>query len=124
MIKIIFKHKNNDIMGFKIEGHALSQEEINLTVGDAYDMICNTVSVLSQSALIGMQEVLKLRPLYEIENGFLEVNLENLSEDDVAKCQVLMKTFDLSLESAIMALNENLGNKTRSQYIRILKEEV
>ena len=124
MIKIIFKHKDNDIMGFKIEGHAISQEEMDATIGDAYDMICNTVSVLSQSALLGMQEVLKLRPLYEIDNGFLEVNLENLSQDDIEKCQVLMKTFDLSLKSTVMALNESLGNKTRSQYIRILKEEV
>lgn len=124
MIKVIFKHKSDDIMGFKIEGHALSREEMNATIGDAYDMICNTVSVLSQSALMGIQEILGLRPMYEIEDGFLEVNLENLNDEDIEKCQVLMKTFDVSLQSAVMALNESLGNETRSQYIRILKEEV
>ncbi|MDD6770474.1 MAG: ribosomal-processing cysteine protease Prp [Inconstantimicrobium porci] len=124
MIKVIFKHNDNNIIGFKIEGHAVSQEVMDATIGDAYDMICNTVSVLSQNVLIGIQEVLKLRPLYEIENGFLEVNLNNLSEDDIEKCQVLMKTFDFTLKSTVMALNKSLGNKTRSQYIRILKEEV
>ena len=107
MIKVIFKHNDNNIIGFKIEGHAVSQEVMDATIGDAYDMICNTVSVLSQNVLIGIQEVLKLRPLYEIE-----------------KCQVLMKTFDFTLKSTVMALNKSLGNKTRSQYIRILKEEV
>ena len=124
MIKVIFKHNDNNIIGFKIEGHAVSQEVMDATIGDAYDMICNTVSVLSQNVLIGIKEVLKLRPLYEIENGFLEVNLNNLSEDDIEKCQVLMKTFDFTLKSTVMALNKSLGNKTRSQYIRILKEEV
>ena len=124
MIKVIFKHNDNNIIGFKIEGHAVSQEVMDATIGDAYDMICNTVSVLSQNVLIGIQEVLKLRPLYEIENGFLEVNLNNLSEDDIEKCQVLMKTFDFTLQSTVMALNNSLGNKTRSQYIRRLKEEV
>ena len=124
MIKVIFKHNDNNIIGFKIEGHAVSQEVMDATIGDAYDMICNTVSVLSQNVLIGIQEVLKLRPLYEIENGFLEVNLNNLSEDDIEQCQVLMKTFDFTLKSTVMALNKSLGNKTRSQYIRILKEEV
>ena len=124
MIKVIFKHNDNNIIGFKIEGQAVSQEVMDATIGDAYDMICNTVSVLSQNVLIGIQEVLKLRPLYEIENGFLEVNLNNLSEDDIEKCQVLMKTFDFTLKSTVMALNKSLGNKTRSQYIRILKEEV
>ena len=124
MIKVIFKHNDNNIIGFKIEGHAVSQEVMDATIGDAYDMICNTVSVLSQNVLIGIQEVLKLRPLYEIENGFLEVNLNNLSEDDIEKCQVLMKTFDFTLKSTVMALNKSLGNKTRSHYIRILKEEV
>ena len=68
-------------LGFKIEGHALSREEIESTTGDAYDMICNSVSVLSQSAVIGMQEVLKLPVKYEINDGFLSLNLHNLNRE-------------------------------------------
>ena len=59
MIKVIIFKQKHISLGFKIEGHALSREEIESTTGDAYDMICNSVSVLSQSAVIGMQEVLK-----------------------------------------------------------------
>ena len=54
MIKIIIFKKKSISLGFKIEGHALSREEIESTTGDAYDMICNSVSVLSQS--VGVQE--------------------------------------------------------------------
>ena len=49
MIKIIIFKQKDISLGFKIEGHALSREEIESTTGDAYDMICNSVSVLSQS---------------------------------------------------------------------------
>ena len=73
MIKIRIFEKENLRLGFKIEGHALSREEIESTTGDAYDMICNSVSVLSQSAVIGMQEVLKLPVKYEINDGFLSL---------------------------------------------------
>ena len=75
MIKvIIFKQKHISV-GFKIEGHALSREEIESVTGEAFDLICNSVSVLSQSVIIGMQEVLKLPIKYEINDGFLSLNL-------------------------------------------------
>ena len=60
MIKIIILKDNDLSLGFKISGHALSRKEIESTIGDAYDMICNSVSVLSQSIVIGIEEVLKL----------------------------------------------------------------
>ena len=42
MIKIIIFKQKDISLGFKIEGHALSREEIESTTGDAYDMICNS----------------------------------------------------------------------------------
>ena len=69
MIKIRIFGKEDLRLGFKIEGHALSKAEIEKS-GDAYDLICNSVSVLSQSVLIGMEEVLKLKIKYEINDGF------------------------------------------------------
>jgi uncharacterized protein len=79
------------LVSVKLKGHADSVEE-------GYDLVCCAVSVLSQSILIGLTEVLNLDVNYSIDNGFLSFSLENMSQSDVSKCQVLMKTMLLGLE--------------------------
>ena len=124
MIKIAILQKGDLSLGFKISGHALSREEIESTVGDAYDLICNSVSVLSQSVLIGMEEVLKLPVKYEINDGYLSLNLSDLKEDEIEKGQVLLKTFEKSMESLMMSLEASFGKNKRNKYISLQNEEV
>ena len=124
MIKVIIFKRKHISLGFKIEGHALSREEIESTTGDSYDMICNSVSVLSQSVVIGMQEVLKLPIKYEINDGFLSLNLNDLKEEDIEKGQGLLLTFEKSLESLMMSLEASFGKNRRNKYIKIKFEEV
>ena len=124
MIKITIFSKNELSLGFKIKGHALSRREIESTTGEAYDMICNSVSVLSQSAIIGMEEVLKLPVKYEINDGFLNINLSGLTTEEIGRAQVLLKTFEKSLESLQMTLEASFGKNKGNEYIKILKEEV
>ena len=123
MIKVIIFKRKHISLGFKIEGHALSRAEIEKS-GDAYDLICNSVSVLSQSALIGIEEVLKLKIKYKINDGFLHINLSNLKNQEIEKCKVLLLTFEKSIESLIKSLKITFGNNKDSEYIRLLKEEV
>ena len=123
MIKIRILKKDDLRLGFKIEGHALSKAEIEKS-GNAYDLICNSVSVLSQSTLIGIEEVLKLKIKYEINDGFLHINLSNLKSQEIEKCQVLLLTFEKSIESLIESIKLTFGSKKDSEYIRLLKEEV
>ena len=124
MIKVTILQKGNLSLGFKISGHALSREEIESTTGDAYDLICNSVSVLSQSALIGMVEVLNLPVKYEINDGYLSLNLTGLKEDEIEKGQVLLKTFEKSMESLMMSLEASFGKNKRNKYINLKNEEV
>ena len=124
MIKVTILQKGNLSLGFKISGHALSREEIENTVGDAYDLICNSVSVLSQSVLIGMEEVLKLPVKYEINDGYLSLNLSDIKEDEIEKGQVLLKTFEKSMESLLMSLEVSFGKNKRNKYINLKNEEV
>ena len=123
MIKIRILKKDDLRLGFKIEGQALSRAEIEKS-GNAYDLICNSVSVLSQSTLIGMEEVLKLKVKYEINDGFLHINLSNLKIQEIENCQVLLLTFEKSIESLMESLKLTFGSKKDSEYIRLLKEEV
>lgn len=123
MIKVIIKLKDQNITSISINNHALEDREAILA-GDAYDMVCNSVSVLGQSVIIGLDEVLKLNVNYEIGEGHLRVDLEGLNVDEKEKAQVILKTFEKSLESVILSLNQMFGDKKRREYINLKKEEV
>lgn len=128
MVKIKITNSNNNIVGFTISGHAASEgrdfSNDPALVGEAFDMICNSVSVLSQSVIIGLDEVLKLNSTYEIKNGYLKLDLKDFNEAELNEAQVLLKTFDKSLESLILGFDELVGNKKRREYITLIKEEV
>lgn len=123
MIEIKIKTNKSNIMSFDILSHALENREAILA-GDAYDMICNSVSVLSQSVIIGLDEVLKLNVNYQIKDGFLSMNLEGLSLEQIKQAQVLLKTFKLSIISTIQSLDDMLGIEKRKKYINLINQEV
>ena len=128
MINAKIFYKNDNIIAFVIDNHAMPEDrDFNndvLLVGEAFDMVCNSVSVLSQSVLIGIDEVLKLNCTYEVADGYLKLDLSDFSEEELEKSQVLLKTFEKSLESVILSLDDMFGNNRRREYIRLLKEEV
>lgn len=123
MITIKIKTNKSNIMSFDILSHALENREAILA-GDAYDMICNSVSVLSQSVIIGLDEVLKLNVNYQIKDGFLSMNLEGLTLEQIKQAQVLLKTFELSIISTIQSLDDMLEIEKRKKYITLINEEV
>lgn len=123
MIKIIIRSDNNNITSFKVSNHALVGREA-IIAGDAYDMVCNTVSVLSQSVIIGLDEVLKLNVNYEIGDGLLALDLNGFTQEEIEQAQVLLKTFEKSLDSTIVSLDHSFGIKKRKEYITLKKEEV
>ena len=123
----INQHKGN-IVSFIIDNHALPADrdfhnDVAL-VGETFDMICNSVSVLSQSVLIGLDEVLKLNSTYKIGDGYLKLDLQDFNQEELEQAQVLLKTFEKSLESVILSLEEAFGSKKRREYIILIKEEV
>ncbi|MGL5764329.1 MAG: ribosomal-processing cysteine protease Prp [Sarcina sp.] len=123
MIKIRIETEKNNIMSVTIKNHALREREMILA-GEAYDMICNSVSVLSQSAIIGLDEVLKLNVNYEVSDGYLKIDLTGFSNDEVEEAQVILKTLEKSLESVILSIEQSFGYKKRCEYIDYKKEEV
>ena len=123
MIEIRIESKNENIMSFRINNHALIGREAILA-GDAYDMVCNSVSVLSQSVVIGLDEVLKLNVNNEIRDGYLALDLNGFTQEEIEQSQVLLRTFEKSIESTILSLDEMFGSKKRREYITLIKEEV
>ncbi|MBS6602072.1 MAG: ribosomal-processing cysteine protease Prp [Clostridium sp.] len=123
MIEVKIRSNQENILSYEINSHALINREA-IIAGEAYDMVCNSVSVLSQSAIIGLDEVLKLNVNYEISDGYLSLNLDGFNGEEIEKAQVILKTFEKSLESVILSLDEMFGIKKRKEYIILLKEEV
>ena len=123
MIEVKIRSRKDEILSYEINSHALIGREAILA-GEAYDMICNSVSVLSQSAIIGLDEVLKLNVNYEISDGHLALNLNGFSKDEIKEAQVILKTFEKSLESVILSLDQMFGIDKRKEYINLSKEEV
>lgn len=108
MIRVVFTKKKNTILGFSIKGHSGYA---------AYgsDIVCSAVSAISQTVLIGMEEVLNLEPIYSLEEGFSSIDISKLSKEDIESCQVLMKSMELS----ILSMKVNYG-----KYIKVSEEEV
>ena len=123
MIEVKIRSNQENILSYEINSHALINREA-IIAGEAYDMVCNSVSVLSQSAIIGLDEVLKLNVNYEVSDGYLSLNLDGFNGEEIKKAQVILKTFEKSLESVILSLDEMFGIKKRKEYIILLKEEV
>lgn len=110
MVKVEFVRSSGRIVSFKIKGHAMPKEA-QLDV----DLICSAISAISQTTVIGIEEVLKIKAKYDIENGFLNLNLENQSLEDIERCQVLLETMILGLKSIEI---------TYGDYIKLETEEV
>jgi uncharacterized protein len=91
-------------------GHA-TPRELDLNV----DLTCAAISAISQTTLIGILEVLKIDVTYKIKDGFLNLTLQNQSDEDIERCQVLLETMLLGLKSIEI---------TYSDYIKVELEEV
>lgn len=77
------------------------------------DIVCAAVSILSQTILIGLVEVLKQDVRYEISDGYLEFSLENKNNND--SINALLDTFELGIENLL----QEYGS-----YLKLKKEEV
>lgn len=110
MTSVKFYKKSDKFVGFKLYGHA-APRELDLDV----DLTCAAISVISQTTLIGVLEVLKIEATYKMEDGFLSLTLDNQSSEDVERCQVLLETMLLGLKSIEF---------TYSDYIKVELEEV
>ena len=88
MTKITFYKKNKIFLGFEVSGH---------TGKDDYgkDLLCCQISTIAQLAIVGIDEVLKLKNFHEISDGYLKVSVEN----DVAENDKVQTLFNTCFES-------------------------
>ncbi len=95
-----FEDRDKMLKAFKFTGHAEAAP-----YGE--DLVCSAISVLSQTAVIGLQHYLHKKPKLEIEAGLLSCILpDGLNEQEQERSQTILKTMELGLE----ALKPKYGN--------------
>ena len=81
------RNVNNEIVSFSLNGHAGYDVQ-------GKDIVCAAVSAVTNMALIGLGEKLKLNLKFEKNNGgYLKVELpENINSDDMMVAQFLLES--------------------------------
>lgn len=110
MVKVEFVRSSSKIVSFKMQGHAMPRETQN-----EVDLVCAAISAISQTTVIGIEEVLKIKVKYDIKDGFLNLNLDGVTLEDIERCQVLLETMMLGLKSIEIIYGD---------YIKVETEEV
>ena len=101
MITIKVKRNvNNEIISFSLNGHAGYDVE-------GKDIVCAAVSAVTNMALIGLSEKLKLKLKFEKnDGGYLKVELpEDINSDDMIVAQFLLE----SLVTEYLDIESNYG---------------
>lgn len=102
MTKIEIFRKNGSIVGYKAVGHSGYADYGN-------DIVCAALSTALQIPLIGIQELLKENPKFEInEDGFLNVDLRKLSEKSKNEMNVSLESMYLFLKELSKQYPKNI----------------
>lgn len=88
MIKICIETDGYKFIGYNIFGHANFAPK-------GKDIVCSAVSSITQTALLGLKELLKKDIEFEQDNGLLRVQINNPDKDS-----------NLVLETMLLGLKE------------------
>ena len=115
MTKIEIFKKEGIIQGFVVSGHSGYADE-------GYDIVCSAISSLSQMVCVGLDNVLNLNPIIQIQNktAYLSCFLKGgLTQKQVKDAQVLLNTFEETVNLLLC------GDKKFKKYINLeVKNEV
>ncbi|HHT36546.1 MAG: ribosomal-processing cysteine protease Prp [Candidatus Wallacebacter cryptica] len=95
MTKIRLFFNGNDIIGFSAEGHTGFADR-------GEDIVCAAISVLTQTAVIGLQQELGLKVDVEIKDGLLQCRLPVQVDDRLwQQSQVILRVMYAGLRAIL-----------------------
>ncbi|MDW7673892.1 MAG: ribosomal-processing cysteine protease Prp [Bacillota bacterium] len=94
MTKIEFYLNDDDkLIGFEAKGHTGFGVQ-------GEDLLCAGISLLTQSAVIGLSHFLSKDPVIDLRDGYLKCMVpDGISPDEMENAQVILKTVLLALEA-------------------------
>ena len=114
MTNVQIYKKENNIIGFVVSGHSGYARE-------GSDIVCSAISTLAQSACVGLENVLNLKPQIKIDENtaYLSCYLPKLNNSQMSKAQIVLNTFEKSVNLIL------LGDKKIKKYINLeVKNEI
>lgn len=81
----LYYNENNNISKVLVSGHAGFK--------DSDDIVCASISAITQTALLGLIKVVGLDINYEVEDGYLSFQVpNNLEAEDQIKVEAIVQT--------------------------------
>ena len=105
MTKIKFFKNDNNLVGFECSGHTGYEEY-------GKDVLCATISGITQSAILGLTKVLGINVKFERNEkvGLLKVELPKvISEDKMQKAQVILNTVYVSIQDLTLGYSSYIS---------------
>ena len=94
MTRITFYKKNDLIIGFEVKGHTSKDEY-------GKDLLCAQLSTVAQLAVVGIEDVAKVKAFQEISDGYLKISVSE-KQAESENVQFLFNTCKQSFKSIIM----------------------
>ncbi len=102
MVKID-RNQQGTIMKYEISGHANAAN-----YGE--DIVCAAVSVLSQTTLLALHEIVKIETSYQVRSGFLTCELpKSLNREQRQKADLLLESMVLGVKNLIVSYSEYIS---------------
>lgn len=106
---LIYRNPDNLVEQFIIQGHAHAADS-------GKDIVCAAVSVLSQTTVLSLHQIVNVDIEYEIKKGYLRCKLpKNLTERELYETRLLINTMILGLKNI---------QESYPQYVEIRDKEV
>ncbi|MGI6576058.1 MAG: ribosomal-processing cysteine protease Prp [bacterium] len=101
MVKILLtRNSQGQLIAFNVQGHAGCGAYGN-------DIVCAAVSVLAQTAVIGLEEYLRLKPQVKVEAGSLHCSLQEIG-NRASETAAILETMVMGLRAIALDYPDNV----------------
>lgn len=97
MINILLTSKDDEFIKLKVYGH--SMYDIS-----GRDIVCAAVSIMVQSVIVGLKEVISSNFEYSIDekHAYVMVDISRYDDDNKGKAQILFRTFKCTIDKLLL----------------------
>lgn len=108
MTQVTILQSRKGVEGFEVTGHSGYAEA-------GSDIVCSAISVLTQTAAIGLQELLKLSIALEVRDGEMICMLpRSMNPQTRREAELILKTMELGLRSVASTYKDYINISERT----------
>ncbi len=110
MINILLVRDRGMFIKLKVYGHS-GYDNIGR------DIVCASISTLSQSVIVGLERVISGEFFYCIDDNdaILSIDISNYNQENLKLAQILMKTFKYTVDSLLLDYKNYISMRVEEQ---------